>query len=88
MRGASDAAVLRHAASEDRWVLTVDRDYVDLMFARSVPLPPAIAYLRQGAFSGAWPAHGVLDLLSREDWVAGYLVAAAGRGLRRRRLPA
>jgi len=86
MPGASDAAVSRHAASEDRWVLTFDRNYGELVFPRSVPPPPAIVYPRQGAFSAAWPAHGVLDPLSHEDWVAGLLVVVAGRGLQRLRL--
>lgn len=40
MPRASDAEVLHHAASEGRWVLTFDRDYGELVFARAVA-PPA-----------------------------------------------
>lgn len=87
MPSASDAAVLRHAVSEDRWVLTFDRDYGELVFARAVPSPPAIVFLRQGAFAPAWPAQAVRELLRRADWVAGHMVVVSGRGLRRRRLP-
>lgn len=47
MPGATDPAVLRHAASTGRWLLTFDRDYGELVFARTVPPPPAIVYLRQ-----------------------------------------
>lgn len=36
MPGASDAEVLRHAAAQGRWVLAFDRDYGELVFARSV----------------------------------------------------
>lgn len=87
MPRASDAQVLRHAATQGRWVLTFDRDYGELVFARSVPPPPAIVYLRQGAYASDWPAQIVLDLLTRADWVAGHLVVVSGRALRRRALP-
>ena len=87
MPSASDAQVLRHAAAQGRWVLTFDRDYGELIFARSVPPPPAIVFLRQGAYAPDWPAQVVLDLLPRADWVAGHLVVVSGRALRRRPLP-
>jgi predicted nuclease of predicted toxin-antitoxin system len=85
---ASDAAVLRHAAAQGRWLLTFDRDYGELVFARAVPPPPAIVYLRQGVYAPDWPARVVLGLLTRADWVAGHLVVVSGRALRRRPLPA
>lgn len=88
MPGASDRDVLRHAAAEGRWLLTFDRDYGELVFARAVPPPPAILYLRQGAYAPDWPARVVLDLLTRADWVVGHLVVVSGRALRRRPLPA
>jgi predicted nuclease of predicted toxin-antitoxin system len=87
MPRASDAEVLRHAAGEGRWVLTFDRDYGELVFARAVAPPPAIVYLRQGDYAPDWPARVVLELLNRADWVTGHLVVVAGRGLRRRPLP-
>ncbi len=46
MPGASDRAVLQHAHQQGLWVLTFDRDYGELVFARAVPPPPAIIYLR------------------------------------------
>lgn len=85
---ASDVEVLRHAAAEGRWVLTFDRDYGELVFARAVPPPPAIVYLRQGAYAPDWPAQVVLDLLTRTDWVSGHLVVVSDRTMRRRALPA
>jgi predicted nuclease of predicted toxin-antitoxin system len=60
MPRASDAQVLRHAAAQGRWVLTFDRDYGELVFARSPPPPPAIVYLHQGAYAPDWPAQVVL----------------------------
>jgi predicted nuclease of predicted toxin-antitoxin system len=88
MPGASDADVLRLAANEGRWLLTFDRDYGELVFAREAPPPSAIVYLRQAAFAPVWPARVVLDLLPHAEWVAGHLVVVSGRGLRRRPLPA
>jgi predicted nuclease of predicted toxin-antitoxin system len=87
MPSASDLQVLGHASAESRWVLTFDRDYGELVFARAVPPPPAIVFLRQGAFTPAWPAQVVLDLLARADWVHGNMVVVSGRALRRRALP-
>lgn len=86
MPRATDAEVLRHAAAEARWVLTFDRDYGELVFARAVPPPPAIVYLRQGTYAPEWPARVVLDLLPQADWVAGHLVVVSGRSVRRRPL--
>lgn len=86
MPRATDTEVLCHAAAEGRWVLTFDRDYGELVFARAVPPPPAIVYLRQGTYAMDWPARVVLDLLPRADWVAGHLVVVTGRAVRRRPL--
>lgn len=87
MPGATDTQVLLHAAASARWVLTFDRDYGELVFARTVPPPPAIVYLRQGAYAPAWPAEAVLALLAQPDFVAGHLVVVNGRAVRRRPLP-
>jgi len=87
MRGAGDRDVLRHAVAANRWLLTFDRDYGELVFLRAVPPPPAIVYLRQGAYLPAWPAEAVLSLLRRVDFVVGHLVMVNGRTVRRRPLP-
>ena len=88
MRRASDADVLRHAVAQQRWILTLDRDYGELVFRRQLPPPPAIVYLRQGPFAPAWPAQVVNSLLARASWAAGHLVVVDGRTVRRRALPA
>jgi hypothetical protein len=68
--------------------VTFDRDYGELVFARRAPAPPAILYLRQGAYPPVWPAEAVLAALGRADFVAGHLVVLAGQSIRRRALPA
>lgn len=87
MPRASDAAILAHAAATGAWVLTFDRDYGELVFARQAAPPPAIVYLRQGAYSPEWPAEAVLAALARPEFVAGHLVVVDGRAMRRRPLP-
>lgn len=88
MPGGRDADVPHLAAAQGRRLLTFDRDYGELVFARAASLPRAIVYLRQAAYAPDWPARVVLDLLRRRDWVAGHLVVVSGRALRRRPLPA
>jgi predicted nuclease of predicted toxin-antitoxin system len=87
MPGATDAVVLTHAAQTGRWIVTFDRDYGELVFARKVPPPPAIIYLRQGAYALTWPADAVLAVLAQADFAVGHLVVVQDRTLRRRPLP-
>ncbi len=56
MPGATDTQVLLHAAAGARWVLTFDRDYGELVFARTVPPPPALSRNRapRGGSGGGW----------------------------------
>lgn len=88
MPAASDAKVLAYAATNGLWLVTFDRDYGELVFAHKAPPPPAIIFLRQGAFAPAWPAEAVLAMLAQPDFVAGHLVVVASGSVRRRPLPA
>jgi predicted nuclease of predicted toxin-antitoxin system len=87
MPGASDRTVLQHAATTNRWLLTLDRDYGELVFLRAVASPPAIIYLRIGSYAPDWAAQVVLSLLDRAEFVNGHLVVVNGRTARRRPLP-
>lgn len=44
--GLLDADVLGLAVEEKRWVLTFDRDYGELIFARGFAAPPAVVLFR------------------------------------------
>lgn len=44
--GADDAGVLALAIEEERWLLTFDSDFGDLVFLRHHPAPPAILLFR------------------------------------------
>lgn len=87
MPGVTDVAVLTHAVRTRRWIVTFDRDYGELVFARKVAPPPAIIFLRQGAYALTWPAEAVLAVLDQADFAAGHLVVVQDRTLRRRPLP-
>lgn len=87
MPAASDRAVLDHAQRLGRWIITFDRDYGELVFSQQVAPPPAIIFLRQGAFDAVWPAHAVLEVLKDPVWALHHLVVVSGRSVRRRALP-
>lgn len=85
---ASDRAVLAHTRQHSRSILTFDRDYGELVFARAAPPPPAIIYLRQGPQAVDEYARVITELLFGDSqyWL-GHLVVVRGRGVRRRPLP-
>jgi predicted nuclease of predicted toxin-antitoxin system len=87
MARASDSAVLKYAHDNGLWLLTFDRDYGELVFAREAPPPPAIVYLRQDPYPLDRLAATVLALLTDADVLKGHLVVVDGRRIRRRPLP-
>lgn len=87
MPAATDEAVLAKAVETDRWLVTFDRDYGELVFSRQCTPPRAILYLRQGPIPPTRPAEWVLDLLSEPELAEGHLVVIGERTTRRRPLP-
>ncbi len=87
MSGASDAAVLAAAREQERWLVTYDRDYGELVFSRRLPPPPAIVYLRQGPYPPARPADVLLTMIADPATVTGFFLVVGEHTVRRRRLP-
>ena len=87
MPGALDPAVLAYARAHGHWLVTFDRDYGELVFARGEPPPVAIVYLRQQPYPPTRPADMLLSLLSRTDEVEGHFVTVTEQAIRLRRLP-
>ncbi len=87
MPSASHRIVLQHAQANGLWLLTFDRDYGELVFARQAPPPPAIVYLRQCPEPMTSFMATVLALLADTDRLRGHLVVVEGRRVRRRPLP-
>lgn len=87
MPGANDLTVLAYARAHRHWLVTFDRDYGELVFARGAAPPPAIIYLRQEPVPPTRAADIVMSIALRADEFEGYFVIASERAIRRRRLP-
>ncbi len=87
MPGAPDDAVLAKAVETDRWLVTFDRDYGELVFSMRCAPPKAILYLRQGPVPPTQPAERVRELLAEPELAEGHLVVIGVRTIRRRPLP-
>ena len=88
MPGAPDPAVLAYAREQGHWLVTFDRDYGELVFARGELPPVAIVYIRQQPYPPTRPADLLLSLLSRAGDVEGHFVTVSEQSIRLRRLPA
>ncbi len=82
--GLSDEEVLALAVHEQRWVVTFDRDYGELVFAKGLPPPPVILLLREAHYRPPEPAEWVLDLLRKREQFAGHFVVFSRQALRMR----
>lgn len=87
MPAASDREVLAYAVEHGRWLVTFDRDYGELVFARKVASPEAILYFRQGVYAPEWPVEAMLSILGDPSFASGHLVVISERSVRRRPLP-
>lgn len=56
--------MLALAREEDRWLVTFDRDYGELLFARNLVPPPAVILLRAPSYRPEEPA-AWLEVLMR-----------------------
>ncbi|MBK8399524.1 DUF5615 family PIN-like protein [Propionivibrio sp.] len=72
--GWKDEEVLSLAVAEQRWIITIDRDYGGLVFHKSLPAPPAIVLLRESHYRPTEPADWVLSLLAQPDVYFGRFV--------------
>ena len=84
---ADDSAVINLATHEHRILLTEDRDFGQLVYARAQPLG-GVVLLRFPARARSGAAQAVLDLINRHpDRLSGsFIVLSPGR-MRIRRLP-
>ena len=85
--GSKDPDVLRRAISEDRVLLTFDKDFGDLAFQYGLPAECGIVLFRLQASSSAALAEMVVKAIrSRSDWSGNFGVVEPGR-IRMRPLP-
>ena len=87
MPSASDKEVMAYARREQRWIVTFDRDYGDLVFREGLLPPPAILFFRQEPYPPERPADLVLAMLSEPQQAEGCMVVISEQNIRRKRFP-
>jgi predicted nuclease of predicted toxin-antitoxin system len=86
--GATDAAVIDRAATEQRVILTFDRDYGELIYRLRAPTPAGIVYLRFRPRNPEEPAMCLQRLLNEEALLlVGKFTVLDRRQARQRPLP-
>lgn len=84
--GDSDADVLALARKEGCWLVTFDRDYGELLFARNHEPPPAVILLRVPSYRPDEPAAWLEYLLTEPESLIGRFTVFTGRTVRSRPL--
>ena len=84
--GIDDVEVLALAVREQRCLVTFDRDYGELLFARRHPAPPAVILLRIVSYRPDEPAQWVMHLIGEEKECLGRLTVLDDSGIRSRPL--
>ena len=69
--GVDDSVVLALACDTDRWLVTFDRDYGELLFARNHASPPAVILLRVVSYRPHEPAAWLEQMLLEPEGLAG-----------------
>lgn len=87
MPGASDEAILRKSDETNRWLVTFDRDYGELVYSKRGPASPAILYLRQEPCLLDKPTDWVLTLLDDPMQTQDQFVVICEHTIRSRPLP-
>lgn len=86
--GVADEIALRLARDQDRILITFDRDYGELIFARGLPCPPGVIYLRFVPATPTESAEIISALLARHGvQVAHHFLVVERDSFRRRPLP-
>jgi predicted nuclease of predicted toxin-antitoxin system len=86
--GAADDTILARAVSEERLLVTFDKDFGDLIFGRGCAASCGVVLFRIAAPSSMAVAAKVADTLdSRDDW-AGHFSVVDDRRIRTRPFPA
>ena len=88
MAGAADGDILARAVSEERLLVTFDKDFGELVYRRGRSASCGVVLFRISTRSSADAARRIVAILqSRNDWVGCFSVVEE-RGIRIRSLPA
>ncbi len=66
-RGCDDAAVMSRAVSEQRIIITFDRDYGELIYRLGLSPPSGVIYLRYNPRSSTEPAEQLISLFQTRN---------------------
>jgi hypothetical protein len=78
---------MAYARREQRWVVTFDRDYGDLVFREGLLPPPAILFFRREPYPPDRPADLVLAMLYEPQQEEGFMVVISEQNICRKRFP-
>ena len=84
--GVDDTVVLALAREQGRWLVTFDRDYGELLFARNYAPPPAVILLRVLSYRPDEPAAWLEQLLREPEGLPGKFTVFTGNTVRSRPL--
>lgn len=84
--GWDDARVIALAVEEQRWLITFDRDYGELVFLRGLEPPPTVILLRSTSYRPAEPADWIIRMIEDAAAHAGKFVVFDGMTFRSRPL--
>lgn len=84
--GTKDESVLSRAHTEQRIIITFDRDYGELIYRRRLPTPAGVAYFRFAPTTPEEPAERFLELLEVGHITLEGQFTVIGRGWIRQRL--
>ena len=86
-RSLADPEVLALEVAEKGWIVTFDRDYGELIFARGLTARPAVILFRMRSYRSDDPGWVLADLLDAGSEFEGHFVRVEEAGLRKRPLP-
>jgi hypothetical protein len=82
--GIDDVDVLGRAVDEQRWLVSFDRDYGELLFSRGLPPPPAVILLRTPSYRPTDPATWLMQLAQEPQARLGMFTVFDGGSIRGR----
>ena len=83
-----DRDVLAAAIAEGRVILTLDKDFGELLFAAAAAPPPGVLFIRPGDLPPDQVARRLLGLLAQNLPLVGFFTVDDGSRVRSRPLPA
>lgn len=85
--GIDDETVFALAREQGRIIITLDRDYGELVFRRRLPNPPGVIYMRLVPQTPTDPAEVLQSLFEQGIEITGHFLVVERDHIRRRPLP-